>query len=182
MAKNATKSRKAQESRRRKTEKRAKKKKIQAKARNHSTMSAEKRMRVLIGAFKESPEYLFWIGHGLNMLASNYAEGLWEPVFPDIYTGRDLSEEEIGVYLKKHFNDADKTWTAEGRRAVGWALSPASNIYAIQQKAVAEAKQNDVDPKSAACGPVWRIFQFMSEEMEKRMGDQHLTPQEAVQP
>jgi len=182
MSRNKTKARKAQETKRRKAEKRAKKKKAMAKTQNRSAISAQKRMQLLIKGFKESPEYIFWVAHGLNMLASNYTEGTWTPVFPDIYSGRAVSEEEVGAYLKKHFNEKDKTWTTEGRQAVGWACSPAANIYAIQQKAVAEAEKNDVDPKSSACGPVWRIFQIMSEEIEKRMGNQHLTPQTAVQP
>jgi len=182
MARNKVKARKAQESRRRKAEKRAKKKKVLTKERNQNSLSAQKRLKLLIQKFRDSPEYMFWVAHGLNMLASKYEEGLWEPVFPDIYEGRDATEAEIAAYLKRHFDEESKTWTPEGRRAVGWACSPPTNIYAIQQKSVAEAEKNGVDPKIPACGPVWRIFQIMSDEIEKRMGNQHLTQQTAVEP
>ena len=72
----------------------------------------------------------------------------WTPVFPDIYEeGHQVTEDQISSYLIKHFNKDDKTWTEEGRRAVGWANSPITNIYAVVQKRTAEAQKNGADPK-----------------------------------
>lgn len=178
MAKKKVKARKAQAARQKKAAKAIARRKQYLRNKGQSkqgSLSAEKRLAKMIVEFEDSPDYLFWVGHGINMLASNYEEGEWTPVFPELYEENfELTDAAVGKYLTKHFNKENKTWTAEGRRAVGWASSPITNVYAVYQKCVAEAEKNNVDPKTPACGPVWRVFGIMREEIDKRMGDTHL--------
>lgn len=187
MAKKKVKARKAQATKQKKVAKAKARRKQFMKNKalsKQGAVSMEKKVAALIYAFEQSPDYLYWIGHGINMLASNYEDGEWTPVFPELYEdGFELTNTAVGKYLTKHFNKETKTWTAEGRRAVGWASSPVTNIYAIQQKCIAEAEKNGLDPKSAACGPVWRVFGIMKSEIDKRMGDTHLdiSPEAAME-
>ena len=193
MAKKKTKVRKAQATKQRKAAKRNARRKqyLKTKARNQmGSVSAEEKLAKMILDFENSSDYLFWIGHGLNMLASSYKEGTWTPVFPDLYgEGRQITEDEISAYIMGHYDKETNTWTSEGRCAVGWANSTVVNIYSVQQKCLAEAQKNSVDPnnaacdpRAAACGPVWRIFGIMRDEIEKRMGNQHLTTEPTVEP
>ncbi len=178
MAKKKVKARKAQANKQKKSAKAAARRKqyMRSKAQNkQGAVSMEKKLAAMIYAFEQSSDYLFWIGHGLNMLASDYEAGEWTPVFPELYEdGFQLTDTAVGKYLNQHYNKETNTWTAEGRRAVGWASSPVTNVYAVYQKCVAEAEKNGVDPATPSCGPVWRVFGIMREEIQKRMGDQHL--------
>ncbi len=186
MGRKKTKTRKAQQTKQRKAAKQANRRKeyLRAKGRSQQgSASAEKRLAKLIVDFEDSYEYVFWIAHGLNCLASDYNEGTWTPVFPDLYDdGVEITEERIGNYLKKHYTEKGNTWTEEGRRGVGWAGSPATNVYAIQQKCIAEAEKNGVDPKKPACGPVWRVFGIMRDKIGEKMGVQYLATEPTVQP
>lgn len=186
MGRKKTKVRRAQQTKQRKAAKAAGRRKQYLKSKAQSkqgALSAEKRLAQMILNFEDSPEYLYWLAHGLNMLSSDYKEGTWTPVFPDIYEeGHQVTEDQISSYLIKHFNKDDKTWTEEGRRAVGWANSPITNIYAVVQKCTAEAQKNGADPKSPACGPVWRLFGIMRDEIQNRMGDKYLASEPTVEP
>ena len=186
MARKKTKARKAQATKQRKAAKAASRRKHYLKTKangKQGAISAEKRLAQMILNFEDSYEYMYWVVHGLNMLASDYNEGTWTPVFPELYDdGVQISEDAVGAYLVKHYDKDNNAWTTEGRRAVGWANSTVTNIYAVQQKCVAEAEKNGVDPKSPACGPVWRIFGIMRDEIEKRMGDRHLSTEPTVEP
>ena len=186
MAKKKNKTRKVQATKQRKAAKQAARRKqyLKTKGRNQmGVVSAEKRLAQMILNFEESYDYLFWIAHGLNMLASDYNEGQWTPVFPELYEdGFEITEDQLSKYIVGEYDKDSNTWTEEGRAAVGWANSTVMNVYSVQQKCIAEAEKNNVDPKTPACGPVWRVFGIMRDEIQKRMGNQHLTEPEVVDP
>ena len=186
MAKKKTKTKNAQAKRQKRAAKASARRKqyLRTKgARKQGVVSMEQQLAQMILSFEQSPQYMFWIAHGLNMLASDYDEGTWTPPFPEIYDeGFEIDEDRISAYLIRHYDKENNTWTSEGRQAVGWANSTVSNIYAVQQKCVAEAIKNGLDPEAPACPPVWRVFSIMSEQIHKKMGDRHLSSQPAVEP
>lgn len=125
--------------------------------------------------FASSGEALWWVANGINCFQSDYDEGIWSPAFPEIYEeGHTLNNEIVRNWLTQHFNEEDSSWTDEGRHAAGLVMSPVPVILVISHKckdAAALAQEEgeaEVDPFSAACEPVWKVFDEMKKEIIAR--------------
>lgn len=133
-------------------------------------------MKAILKNFEDSGQATWWVANAINYLASDYDEGIWSPVFPEIYEAEhEITIEKIKTYLGEHFNAEDNTWTIEGRRAVGMVMSPVEAVFAFAQKCVVDAQAEELDPKAPKCDPVWKIFNIVKQELDSRMGDKHLS-------
>tara|TARA_X000000950_G_scaffold200081_2_gene240889 strand:+ start:13304 stop:13966 length:663 start_codon:yes stop_codon:yes gene_type:complete len=135
-----------------------------------------RKMTKLIANFDNSGEATWWVGNILNYFASDYDEGVWSPVFPEIYDeGAELHQDDVTAYLTQHFNEEEKTWTAEGERAVAICMSPPHAIYAIAQKCLQGCQEKDPDAElelediqTAKNDAVWQVLDFMKKEITER--------------
>jgi hypothetical protein len=84
-----------------------------------------------INSMFPEPEYQFWLAHGANYLASDYKEGNWTPLFPDLYTGRLYEPEELVQRTLAHF---EKEGDAGGvqKRIIAWLLTERTLIWAFK--------------------------------------------------
>jgi len=88
------------------------------------------------GDFVSSGEYLRWLAHGANFLASDYEEGTWDPVFPEVYTGDpdNYNQANHDAFRKRlmdrYWNAKTEEWVgAEGKVIVAWATVTPEPAY-----------------------------------------------------
>lgn len=107
-------------------------------------------------------ERTFWMLHGCNYLASDYGQGQWSPLFPEIYEGMEPTAEVIATRLKKVATP--ETLSGAERAILGYAMQPRQNHYAFKLNAerLVKAATGDEQFKVIACRPhqpvVWKMF------------------------
>lgn len=181
--------RKAQKNRQQKALLKRRKRKATVRAQNIQRNAPKSRkaasvdpMAAVLNAFENSGQATWWVANGLNYLASDYDEGIWSPVFPEIYDDDfEITVELIKDYLNQHFNAEDNTWTTEGRRAIGIVMSPVQAVYTLAQKCISEARAAEVDPTTPKCEPVWKVFNIMKQEMDSQLADKYLDQSEVAE-
>ncbi len=104
----------------------------------------------------------YWLAHGVNFLTSNYDEGEWTPLFPEIYEGEMLDEETLSGRLVTLAEDEDNM-TAAQRAVLGYAFQNPMSHYVFKRRAeglITEA--GDEDAEATARLPhqplVWQMF------------------------
>jgi hypothetical protein len=121
-------------------------------------------------------DHLFWVAHGINYIASDYDEGVWKPLFPEVYEG-DLPEEEALArrVMDTFAADLEQEGASPGKTATAWAVQDKATVFVFQQKALEQYKQgspDDEDPKLAICQPhvgaVWRVFEELKAQIQRR--------------
>lgn len=84
-----------------------------------------------IDAIFPEPEYRFWLAHGANYLASDYHNGNWTPLFPELYTGRLYEPEELVQKTLAHFETHGDEAGAQ-KRIVAWLLTERHLIWGFK--------------------------------------------------
>ena len=109
----------------------------------------------------------FWKAHGCNYLMSDYSQGIWAPVFPEIYSGKIFKEDEILKRLEVRFRDGN-TISEDAVPAAVWAVTTPNNIW----KAVRQIKRGvrPFDLKKPYCAGVWKAF----DKMKKTLRSKHV--------
>jgi hypothetical protein len=113
-----------------------------------------------------SSEYEFWLLHGMNFLTSNYAEGVWSPLFPDIYeTGFDsLDRTTIMKRLSESHLDPETNRLSEtGTRCFAWvALKPKEMwelVFRIRRSQTHELRDKSwIESRKPANPSVWSLI------------------------
>jgi hypothetical protein len=103
----------------------------------------------------------YWIAHGVNFLVSDYAEGEWKPMFPEIYTGTAPDDETVATRLVSAFGKEVKSMTKPQRAVLAYALEGPEAHYLFKRKAELLLADQE-DPQEAARKPhqplVWEMF------------------------
>lgn len=174
MGSKGNKSKKAQAKRQRKALQQRRKRNATLKARNIRRNTAKKDasletgLKAAIQSFVDNGDAVWWVANGINYFQSDYDEGIWSPVFPEIYEeDHTLTPDTLKGWLTQHFNEEDKTWTDEGRHAAGLVMSPPTVIFVFAQRCIDAALQaeGDFNPRSPACEPVWQVFHEMKQRI-----------------
>lgn len=111
----------------------------------------------------------WFVLHGLNYLASDYANGVWSPLV-DIYS-EDLRPDQVptlqDVFVQvadKQFDDQTQNWTPLGKLLAAWLMVPPETMRGIrmallehiaQQDTVEQVAEQVVKPHNPA---VWAFF------------------------
>jgi len=109
-------------------------------------------------------EALFWVAHGANYLASNYATGLWDPVLPDMYDGGEATPEALTAAIINKY-DREKGVDPRGKPVVAWTVLEKVVQYAYLREVWRAMKEADPEckPRSESRNPrhpvVWKMFQ-----------------------
>ena len=97
-------------------------------------------------------EYVFWLCHGANFLASNEEEGLWEPIFEGIYNGRLPDPETVAkTVLDKYAAEMEadsEEFTGIPHSVLAWTLTEKSMIRVYKYEA--ERRLLEKDPECDA--------------------------------
>ncbi len=105
----------------------------------------------------------FWMAHGVNFLTSNYDEGEWTPLFPELYEpDSTLDVDLLSVRLAKLAEDEDNL-TATQQAVLGYALHDPQTHYVFKLQAEKLLKAaGDETPEATARVPhqplVWQMF------------------------
>jgi len=168
----------------------ARKKKIQQQ--KHREHLKKKKMKP--GAFKLSapavvtqemyPDELhrFWIASGVNYLVSDYDNGVWDPMFPAIYEGGEVTSAEIASKITNKYAplaDKDRHWPKEGRTAMSWSLINREIAYVYYREAIRRLTEHNKKKvltmpeglpedvvKTAANPIVWEVFKYMLDSVK----------------
>lgn len=117
------------------------------------------------------PSYPFWILHGANFLMSNYTEGTWDPLFPQIYaedykmldTPEAAATAVLNTAMQKY--GQQETWPLRGTTAVSFAISPMLTSYTFYRQALNAIRlkhpgENALELIRKPCqNEVWKMFE-----------------------
>lgn len=137
---------------------------------------ADPQLLAQLEAFRADDEngFGFWACHGMNFINSNYEEGVWDPVFEQIYDGGLPDPADVEVYVYQHIDPEHPKFTRVGRTLMGYWFSGVAGIYGVAKKAEAVADLAGEDPREPACGSVWKLFNDLLGEMDNQLGNKHL--------
>ena len=163
---------KAQQARKMKASEKAKKRRTEylaKKARAHSEDGPSDK------AFPAETR-LFWLAHGVNCLLSDYAKGLWTPLFDGIYEGKlPESQEAIQMRVFHHFEGLKEPPPA-GKAAQAWTVSDPQLLYIYWREAQRRMQRAHPDLEEAQVLPllrrprdgcVWGLFDYLMGHMIK---------------
>jgi len=91
-------------------------------------------------------EYVFWLCHGANFLASKEDEGLWDPLFEGIYEGRMPDEETVAQTVLDKYAieiESDEAFTGVPRTVMAWTLTEKPNVRIYKYEAERRLRESD---------------------------------------
>ncbi len=118
-------------------------------------------------------EYVFWLCHGANFIASDEESGLWEPLFEGIYEGTIPKAESVAQAVMNRYSaeiEAEDTLRGVPRSVLAWTVSEKSAVRIFKYEAERRLQEKDAecDAETLAKQPhnpvVWGIFS----EVKKR--------------
>lgn len=147
----------------------------QARRENRRTKLLEAR-KLLQGGEYLTPlgdeDYIFWLCHGANYLASDSETGVWSPVFEDIYQGtlpdpESVAQKVLGAYQKEL--EAEGAFGGVPRAVLAWTVTDRSIVTIYKHEAVRRLREKDpeCDAESLARAPhnptVWTLMNKVKE-------------------
>lgn len=142
-------------------------------------------------------EYEFWLLHGMNFLTSNYSEGIWSPLFPEVYGAgfssmdrTTLTKRLMEAYLDPETNRLSET----GTRCLAWVAMKPKEMWEMVfriRRSQSHGFQDSpwVESRKPANPSVWSILHealnFVSAGLEAKkltVGGQFQLPPIPVQP
>ena len=93
-------------------------------------------------------EYVFWLCHGANYLASDETTGVWDPIFEDIYAGKLPEPQSIAQTVMTRYSaeiDAGGAFSGVPRAVLAWTVTDKSIIRVYKHEAERGLKKKDPD-------------------------------------
>jgi len=119
------------------------------------------------------PEYVYWLAHGANYLASDYQEGNWTPLFPELYTGRLYQPEELLNKTLAHYEANGEPRKGVQKRVLAWLLTERHLIWAFKAGMAAKVlkaypEEDPVDMlRKPHVGVLWEGFSQVFDSVEE---------------
>ena len=124
-------------------------------------------------------QFAFWLAHGVNYMASDYAEATWTPVLEGLYEGKSYSKEDILEALTAKYGVDGLLWPMEAKAAFAWILQGRAVVQAYVHAAIksVEAKDpagsvGDSLPEELVLlphnGTVWELFDSLKKTIVSR--------------
>lgn len=118
-------------------------------------------------------DYVFWLCHGANFIASSEEDGIWTPLFEGIYGGKVPEPEKVAQVVMNHYAEQIESEDPLGgvpRSVLAWTLS-AKNVVRIY-KFEAERRLRETNTECDAVGlarqPHNPVVWGMMAEIKKR--------------
>ena len=114
-----------------------------------------------------------WKAHGVNYILSNYAEGIWDPLFEEIYEDEDYvpDQDTLARRIFDKFGYTHTDWPAEARAALAWIVSPPKVVTLYHQIAlgrILEAGEPSDNVYAPHNSTVWGVFEYLKKELAAR--------------
>lgn len=91
-------------------------------------------------------DYLFWLCHGANYLASDSSTGVWAPIFEDIYQGTLPNPESVAQKVLATYQEALETEGKFGgvpRAVLAWTVTDRNIVSVYKHEAVRRLREKD---------------------------------------
>lgn len=117
-------------------------------------------------------EYVFWLCHGANYIASDSASGVWSPIFEGIYQGTLPQPEAIATMVMTAYHEeleAEGAFKGVPRAVLAWSVTDKSIVTIYKHEAVRRLREKDpeCDAESLARAPhnptVWTLMDKVKE-------------------
>jgi len=122
-----------------------------------------------LAGFSEDDQ-LFWLAHGANYLASDYDEGIWNPVLESLYVGDIPTPASLTQAIISRFKKGEEL-DVQGKAVLAWTVQERPLVYLFAreiQRSVRKADP-DCDAKATARMPkhpvVWEAFQAIKSKV-----------------
>jgi|SaaInlV_200m_DNA_4_1039719.scaffolds.fasta_scaffold07387_2 hypothetical protein len=115
-----------------------------------------------------------WKAHGVNCILSNYDEGIWDPLFEEIYVGQGTPGPDQDTLAKRvldKFGADHADWPPEARAALAWLINAPNVIelyFNIAMARLKEAGESELDALKPHNSTVWKVFQDLKNEIAAR--------------
>ena len=131
------------------------------KSRKKSRFSRTRKKPVLTNT-----EHHFWLAHGCNFLNSSYSEGHWDPIFPEIYEGKDPGDPQSLVSrIHTLFPGDEGQLSEEGTTMGAWCVQTPKKTAELQFGLVSEGHAlNDLLKPCSV--PVWAFFENLKNALK----------------
>ena len=96
-------------------------------------------------AMLSDDDYLFWLCHGVNYLTSDSEQGLWDPLFEDIYAGAMPDPEMVAQAVMTRYHDEMEAGEFGGlpRAVLAWTVLDRDVMSIYKHEAVRRIKALD---------------------------------------
>jgi len=153
--------------------KRKEQRRVTRKARQGAARNRGRRMPDLPGFSRfTDDDQRFWLAHGVNYIVSDYDNGVWQPLFPEIYDGETPSEEIIAQRVMDRFEETIKQGGySDGQAATAWLMQTKQAVFSYRLEALKNVRvaQPEADAESLICQPhtdaVWRVFESLKRHL-----------------
>lgn len=117
-------------------------------------------------------DYVFWLCHGVNYIASDSEKGVWSPIFEDIYQGTLPEPEAIATKVMTAYHEeleAEGAFKGVPRAVLAWSVTDKSIVTIYKHEAVRRLREKDpeCDAESLARAPhnptVWTLMDKVKE-------------------
>lgn len=116
--------------------------------------------------FTRTPDYIFWMCHGINFLNSDFKEGIWNPVFDFIYNEDTTRLENFTITDMLNAIGGERLNQMSGRIAL-WAVQ--QPIVLFELNTYSKKKPSLRNP---ADSEMWAYFHnFITALMQKHVDD-----------
>ena len=131
-------------------------------------------------------DHTFWLAHGCNYLASNHAEGVWEPLFDSIYwkqrddgsSERDtVTPEQIARHILNKYKVHERGWAGhlgKPKILMAWSIQNRDTVWTYYQVCLQKLREKDPDcdaptlAKQPHNAVVWGVFNNLEAELAKK--------------
>jgi len=118
----------------------------------------------------EKTGYEFWLLHGTNYLMSSYEEGLWSPVFPEVYAGKAVTRTELFKrVLDRHLNTETNQLSPVGTKVILWCSLKPKEMFALVVRARTLAWAKKGEPLAQAQPEIWNFLHTVMDEFTKSL-------------
>jgi len=151
---------------------RAKKLKVREQKKSRDVVRFKQKQAHSLEHFRSSltEGYEFWLLHGSNFLVSSYDEGLWDPLFPEVYEGRAVSRTDLFRRLfKTHLDPTTNHLTPAGTKTVAWCSLKPDQMYALVYRARAVARKDGGNPFEPGQPEVWDFLNSVMANFVEKM-------------
>jgi len=119
-------------------------------------------------------DLLFWLAHGVNYILFDYDNGIWTPLFEEIYEGSKPTPEHIARTIVDKYGNSPKAWPQKAEAALAWSVQPRESVYMYFVEVLRRLGRKHDKNKAAqlACSPhngiVWGVFKMIQDEMAQK--------------
>jgi len=134
-------------------------------------------------------QYIYWLAHGANYLASNYEEAVWTPLFEGMYEeeGTPPEPEDLAKAVLRRWPGAEgEDWPNQAKAVLAWSVQPKETVYTFVLECQRRLKEaGHPRPVIQSVKPyqplVWETMNLAAERVRQLHYDENPEDKEEIQ-